>query len=262
MADIEPVTRRDWLRRALLFSGATVAAEVVNAGSAHATDGNALTAGNQATAEHTTVLLADGGTYTDGLFHVTDTAFVSEVSGFPVAAVTGYAANSSSGTTGVAGFGTTTGVYGRTDSETGTAVFGDAHGSGGFGVRGVSPNWGVYGQSNSTGYGVAGEGAGGADGVHGFGGDSGNGVGGATSAATAAGVRGDHTATGAGIIGTSVGGRGGVFRTGGAAQVQLIPTSKATHPTGGKRGDLYADASGRLWYCKHGGTTATWHQIA
>jgi hypothetical protein len=33
-------------------------------------------------------------------------------------------------------------------------------------------------------------------------------------------------------------------------------------PLGGVRGDLYADKTGRLWFCKKSGTTATWHQIA
>jgi hypothetical protein len=50
--------------------------------------------------------------------------------------------------------------------------------------------------------------------------------------------------------------------SGGAAQVHLVPGSNLTHPKGGKRGDLYADKTGRLWFCKKGGTTATWHQIA
>ena len=32
----------------------------------------------------------------------------------------------------------------------------------------------------------------------------------------------------------------------------------ATHPTGGKAGDLYVDKTARLWFCKAGGATATW----
>ncbi len=59
----------------------------------------------------------------------------------------------------------------------------------------------------------------------------------------------------------ATGSRGGVF-FGSAAQVQLSPGSGSTHPRSGKRGDLYADKNGRLWFCKKGGTTATWHQIA
>jgi hypothetical protein len=68
---------------------------------------------------------------------------------------------------------------------------------------------------------------------------------------------------GVGVKGSGSGGsgRGGIF-SGSAAQVQLSPGSKATHPKNGTRGDLYADSTGRLWFCKKGGGTATWHQIA
>lgn len=54
--------------------------------------------------------------------------------------------------------------------------------------------------------------------------------------------------------------RGGVF-SGAAAQVHLAPGSQSTHPKSGERGDLYVDKTGRLWYCKNGGASATWHQI-
>jgi hypothetical protein len=60
--------------------------------------------------------------------------------------------------------------------------------------------------------------------------------------------------------GTSVG-RGGVF-SGGAAQVQLTPGTGASHPKAGETGDLYVDKSARLWFCRKGGASATWHQIA
>jgi hypothetical protein len=36
----------------------------------------------------------------------------------------------------------------------------------------------------------------------------------------------------------------------------------SSHPKSGKRGDLYADSKGRLWFCKSTGSRATWHQIA
>lgn len=65
---------------------------------------------------------------------------------------------------------------------------------------------------------------------------------------------------GAGIQGDSKSGRGGVFG-GSAAQVQLTPGAKS-HPARGERGDLYADSTGRLWFCKKSGSRATWHQIA
>jgi hypothetical protein len=51
----------------------------------------------------------------------------------------------------------------------------------------------------------------------------------------------------------------GAQLSGGAAQLQLMPSTASTHPSGGKLGDLFLDKSGRLWFCK-GGTT--WKQIA
>jgi hypothetical protein len=70
-----------------------------------------------------------------------------------------------------------------------------------------------------------------------------------------------NASTGSGIRATSQQGRGGIF-IGLAAQIKLIPGSRSTHPITGQRGDLYADSKGRLWFCKAGGTPATWQQIA
>ncbi len=64
--------------------------------------------------------------------------------------------------------------------------------------------------------------------------------------------------TGVGVQGTAAAGRGGLF-SGGAAQVSLVPSTAATHPTSGQVGDLFVDATRRLWFCK-GGTT--WVQLA
>ncbi|KAA1416822.1 hypothetical protein F0U44_16675 [Nocardioides humilatus] len=85
------------------------------------------------------------------------------------------------------------------------------------------------------------------------------------------GVLASHAGTGTAVYGQSVGGvgvrgfggtgRGGVF-TGAAAQVNLTPGTVDTHPTSGTRGDLYVDSTGRLWFCKTGGTTATWAEVA
>jgi hypothetical protein len=62
------------------------------------------------------------------------------------------------------------------------------------------------------------------------------------------------------ILGTGSSiGRGAQF-AGGAAQVRLVPGG--TRPTSGQTGDLFADASGHLHYCKAGGTTASWVQLA
>jgi hypothetical protein len=64
----------------------------------------------------------------------------------------------------------------------------------------------------------------------------------------------------AAVLGTgSSTGRGGQF-AGGVAQVRLVPGG--TRPTSGQTGDLFVDASGHLHYCKAGGSTATWVQLA
>jgi hypothetical protein len=131
----------------------------------------------------------------------------------------GIAVEGKGGTIGVLGSGAT-GVQGN-GSASGTGVVG----SGKTGVHGTS----------STGTGVHGNGKPGL---------SGNGLG-----SNSVGVAGSATAPG---------GRGGVFG-GDVAQVRLNPGSRSSHPSSGKRGDLYADSKGRLWFCK-GGTS--WHQLA
>ena len=82
----------------------------------------------------------------------------------------------------------------------------------------------------------------------------------ASMASTAALVNASNSSTGAGVQGTSKSGRGGIFG-GGAAQVRLNPGG-SSHPKSGEMGDLYADKSGRLWYCKKSGSKADWKQIA
>lgn len=111
------------------------------------------------------------------------------------------------------------------------------------GVLGYSANAlegvGVQGQAEGTyGYGVVGKATGGANSV---------------------GVLGYNNSGGAGVVGN--GRRGGQF-TGVAPAVQLVPTSAASHPTRGTRGDLYVDKTGRLWYCKKGGASSNWIQLA
>ncbi len=69
-----------------------------------------------------------------------------------------------------------------------------------------------------------------------------------TSSATA--VYGSTAGTGVGVEGKATNGRGGRF-TGRFAQINLAPGPSTTHPsTGGVAGDLYADLSGRLWFCR------------
>jgi hypothetical protein len=71
-------------------------------------------------------------------------------------------------------------------------------------------------------------------------------------------IRAETPGSGAGINATSNNGVGGKFG-GKTAQIHLTPSSAASHPTSGAAGDLFVDASKRLWFCK-GGTN--WHQLA
>jgi hypothetical protein len=61
------------------------------------------------------------------------------------------------------------------------------------------------------------------------------------------------------VRGSSATGRGAVFSSASTAQLRLLPSASATHPLSGKRGDLFVDKSGRLWFCK--GNT-NWKQLA
>jgi hypothetical protein len=48
----------------------------------------------------------------------------------------------------------------------------------------------------------------------------------------------------------------------GAGTGQRTRQQRGGHPpTSGHRGDLYADSTGRLWFCKTSGAQATWKQI-
>ncbi len=142
----------------------------------------------------------------------------------------------------------TLGVYGQTTA--GRGVFGEA--TTGTGVRGNSKSGGigVHGDSPS-GYGVAG--------------NSGSAVGVLGTSVSVTGVQG-FVGTGApttplgntGVFGSAPGGRGGQF-AGGKAQLRLVPSSVATHPSSGVLGDIFLDKNKRLWFCK-GGTD--WTQLA
>jgi hypothetical protein len=75
----------------------------------------------------------------------------------------------------------------------------------------------------------------------------------------------NSTGPGIGVVG--VGGRlgRGAQLTGGAAQARLVPSAAATHPSTGKAGDLFVDASIRLWFCQRassGSVAAAWKQLA
>lgn len=149
------------------------------------------------------------------------------------------------------------GVLGESDSAPG--VIGSSESDNGvYGHSNAPLGSGVYGANNSDGYGVAGR----------------------TASPLRAATLGDNTGSGPGVLGESAAGtgvvgvshgigaiavkgqsdlgRGGQF-SGKKAQLRLQPSTDATHPASGAKGDLFVDASGRLWFCK--GAT-TWRQIA
>jgi hypothetical protein len=104
-------------------------------------------------------------------------------------------------------------------------------------IVGEGDSLGVYGLARADGAGIRGRGAIGVEGV------------GPT------GVRG----IGEGGPGISASGRRGGVLAGDVAQLRLQPAASATHPLIGEAGDLFVDASGRLWFCRGG---SDWHQVA
>jgi hypothetical protein len=158
------------------------------------------------------------------------------------------------------------GIAVRGHSDKNTGVYGES--IDGFGVVGTSTSSaavygtstvsiGIYGTSQSS-FGALGHAEG----------------------ASSAGTVGWSSANGTGILGTSDDanhdvpaapantgvygyartGRGGQF-AGATAQIRLVPAAAASHPANGVAGDLFADGSGRLWFCTKGGSAATWKQI-
>lgn len=161
------------------------------------------------------------------------------------------------------------GVFGRSTTQAG--VLGRSNDSAG--VAGESPGIGVYGLGTANDYSIGT--FGGASGSHGVGvkaecdngvalAASSNGSGQAVIAACTSSkpaVQVSNAGSGAAVTGQATKGRGGVFG-GAAAAIQIVPGPLASHPKSGSRGDLYADKTGRLWFCKKSGATALWHQIA
>ena len=240
---------------------------------------------------------AAGGTVSNGIYGYTEVGTGYAIVGSNTSqsgrgtAVAGFSDSSSSNAYAILGTiqsinsgGFSAGVRGVNNGtgSLGTGVYG-SHAGAGFGVYGTTDSGiGVYGQgSGTTGTGVTGQGSTGVSGFGGAIGVSAQGVSGVQANGSATGVSaiGGTTglaataptavnASGTGTAGVGVrssgagaGGRGGVF-SGAAAQIHLSPGSLPTHPASGKRGDLYADDKGRLWFCKSGGNTAVWHQIA
>jgi hypothetical protein len=170
-------------------------------------------------------------------FNAAGSNFADAPSG--VLGITSNAIGFNMGVQGVASSPDGIGVAGRAvnNSSEGMGVYGEAQGPDGVGVRGVAPSIGVYATAIGPGStGVSGDGH--RYGVSGFCSDL-NGFG----------------VDGAAPYG---GGRGGQF-SGMAAQVRLLPSTASTHPHSGKAGDLFVDASHRLWFCK--GRT-TWKLLA
>lgn len=149
------------------------------------------------------------------------------------------------------------GVTGQIGSD-GSPNLGQPDTSGVFGLHtgANSIGYGVYGLHRSTGVGVFGQA------------ENPKGTGVRGLATTGVRGSGDSTSGGVGVLGegnVAVRGngvvRGGVFK-GASAQVQLVAGTGSTHPKAGQRGDLYVDKTGRLWFCKTGGSTAAWKEIA
>jgi len=279
-------------------AGAVGAAALVDLGSqpAAAVNGSNITAGNVTTTEAGTTLQYDGASALGGVvFLGNDTGFSNSAAAFPAAlggwagshvphGIYGFTENDNGNAIVGSYAGTTNGgaaVFGQSFSSAGgaiavrglitstspggfsAAVRGQNNGTGGSGI-------GVWGSQNGSGWGVL------ATSASGIGVNASGGSGVGVNASGGTGVAASGSSVGVSASGNTVGvsafgptavrgkssnGRGGVF-SGTAAQVQLVPGSKSTHPKSGKRGDLYADSTGRLWFCKKGGTTATWHQIA
>jgi hypothetical protein len=275
-----PMSRRS-IGKALGVAAAGVVGAAVltdaTAGPAAAATGDTMTAGHSVTAEGGTGVEYDGSGNPGAIFGADDSgSFGGALLGAALthpAAILGNATTGvnngvygntahSDGGDGVVGVnnssGGGTGVHGivKTGSSSAVGVLGEN--GGGIGVEGKggtigvlgSGNTGVHGTGGTTGTGVAGAGK---TGVHGIGGTAGTGV----LGSGATGVHG--TGSGSNSVGVSGSAtRGGVF-AGNAAQLKLAPGPKSTHPSSGQRGDLYADSTGRLWFCK-GGTS--WRQLA
>jgi hypothetical protein len=162
---------------------------------------------------------------------------------------------------GVYGFSYATGVHGR-GSFTGVGVLGES--DGGAAVKGESDRGFAFSGLSHSGSAIIGEA--GTDGI-GVEGESNFGIGVFGSTNISSGVLGasglqpvpsDATRANTGVLGICAKGRGGKFLSD-VSQVQLVPSTRATHPTSGLRGDLFVDKSGRLWFCRGG---STWKQLA
>lgn len=259
---------------------------------AQAADGNSILAGETNTSSHATALAVnqDAGSVGYG-FRVVDVS----LSQFPLSASLAGHNNGTYDTavlgcdqskigigvhgvavegTGVKGEGQNTGVHG-VGYEQGTGVMGKSEtGSGVVGQAGTNTskvsfqiNAGTAGIGFEKAIGVvgivAGQGVEGGAGVVGFVLNAHSDLPGVIgeTLGTGPGVSGETEGVGPGVSGNSKLGRG-VVAQGLLAQLRLTPSTKENHPATGLPGDLFVDASRRLWFCKQGGTKPKWVQLA
>ena len=248
----ERSTRRGALAMAAGVAGGAIAASLGGAAPADAAAPPLLLGLETNSASNPTGLEVDGSFLPYGVA-VTDNGLGVVPGGHP--AVLAHA-DSKAFSIGVMGFvssndlGGATAISAENDASQASADLGTSDGNGvvgwagpaGVGIRGKGPNNdGVVGET----FGPIGVG------VHGLNHDG-------TGAAIWADAQ---IGAGNGLLATSTGGRG-VVASGKQAQLQLTPGTQATHPKAGQTGDLFCDKSGRLWFCKVGGATATWARLA
>lgn len=144
------------------------------------------------------------------------------------------------------------GVYGKSDSSDG--VVGQSATSGRSGVYGNNASAGGWGLNGSNDGALTNGYIGGFNGALGQArGSTGSGVVGFAGPGSA-----PDGPSNVGVYGAATSGRGGAFK-GNLAQLKLLPSSAASHPSSGQAGDLFVDVSHRLWFCK--GST-NWTQLA
>lgn len=214
-----PRTRRVILIGALGATAAAAASALGRSGSVLAADNDAVLVGNTYSATAPTEIDATG---TDALVGTSDLGF---------------------------------GVHGSSDQYIG--VFGESTSwVGAFGES--ATNIGVFGRTEATDKpATVGFSGGQSTGVFGYSSDGSDELPAARAKTGVLGIA-NEDAKAVGVRGESTTGRGGTFK-GKLAQLNLAPSTAATHPASGSAGDLFVDSTKRLWFCK--GAT-TWVRLA
>lgn len=244
-------TRRGALAMAAGAAGGVLAATLGTADPAGAADGNSLVLGEGNGADVQTGLEVTGtnvaygfGVTDNGLSQVPPATFPSILGHADAVAfqtgILGYVSSGAAVATAVSGLNDETGVYCDLCDSQGNGVSAVVQQGAGVGVYAYSVNDAVYGVSVQDGAGVHGANS--------------TGIGPAVWADAS-------SAAGNALQATSDGGRG-IVSSSKLAQLQLTPGKQTSHPKAGEAGDLFVDKSARLWFCKVGGATATWKQIA